>query len=92
MGLIFLNTMVLNTKQCNLVDEKNNEKRPWPVSFHNYPSCAYTSVPPPPSPLEGFIGDERGYDNLDTKPNSPHIFQTPLSVYHSSSEFPRKIL
>ena len=44
----------------------------------------------PPLSLEVFIGDGRGYYRLDAQPNSPHIFQTPLPVYHSNSDLPVK--
>ena len=49
------------------------------------PLCVSMCIPPPPP--EGFIGERRGYDHPDAQPNPPHIFQTLLPVYHSSSEF-----
>ena len=83
----FFHTMIWNTKQRNLRDDKKNEKRQWPVSYHHYTPCVDSCVYPPP-PLEGFIGDGCGYACLDAQPNSPHIYQTPLPVYHSSSDEP----
>ena len=56
-------------------------------------TCIFPPFPPlykslctrhPPT-LEGFIGYGSGYAILDAQPNYPHIYQTPLHVYHSRS-------
>ena len=49
------------------------------------PLCVSLCIPLPP--LEYLIGERRGYDLPHTQPNTPRIFQTPLPVYHYSSEF-----
>ena len=49
-------------------------------------------IPVYPPPIEGFIWDGCGYARLDAQPNYLQIYQTPLPVYHSSSDFPRENL
>ena len=65
------NIMIRNTKQRNLRDKKNNKKHQWPVSLHQYYSCANSCVPTPTPLLEGFICDRCGSSHLDYKINYP---------------------
>ena len=41
-----------------------------------------------PPPLGNLVGKRRGYYPPYAQPNPPHICQTSLPVYYSSSEFP----
>ena len=53
----------------------------------NFLMCIYV-YDLPPLPLEGFTGNIHGSARPDAQSNPPHICQTPLPVYHRSSEFP----